>query len=155
MLGISVQYACTFSKDLRTKILLQLINTHRSIQEASLSEIRPNPPVLYGHRKDPRTTAKRLMVDQPSRVSILGVCCNAATPNSNELIWIKSEVPSVAVIMLSGNDTEQTLFQAASSGASDFLVKPCCRELIFDSIERVRQTPCSQFQPLTQRFSHF
>lgn len=58
--------------------------------------------------------------------------------NGEELLeWVKAVAPQIAVVVLTGHRTDDTLIRCLAKGAADFLDKPCKVDELRATVERV------------------
>lgn len=52
------------------------------------------------------------------------------------LEWVKLVAPEIAVVILTGSRTDETLMRCLRNGANDFLEKPCTVDRVCETVER-------------------
>jgi two-component system, NtrC family, response regulator PilR len=66
---------------------------------------------------------------------------------------VKENFPEIAVLLMTGYSSLSTAVQALRLGASDYLIKPCVKEIVFESIARCLKNNIKvNNKELTQKF---
>jgi len=66
---------------------------------------------------------------------------------------VKEKFPKIPVLLMTGYSSLNTAIEALRLGASDYLIKPCVKKIVFESIDRcLKNNSQKNTEELTQKF---